>query len=145
MTREEMLQKYEAKTAAKAYIVGFTYNGKLCVVYLDNLDAIAESIKLDRAAKSHGGMVKLRLRLDKWAKAKLARKAMVYNLDAMSYTDMKNRGNMFERFIHELNGKIWVKNSTPFWMAGDIELNGKQVQIKFDSAEITNEKTLAAL
>ena len=54
-----------------------------------------------------------------------------------------NKGECFERVITEtLTGETWVKDSVPFNVAGDITLNGEQVQIKFDGAELTNERTL---
>ena len=55
-----------------------------------------------------------------------------------------NKGENFERVITELLiGETWVKDSVPFNVAGDIRWNGEEVQIKFDGAELTNEKTLA--
>ena len=56
-----------------------------------------------------------------------------------------NRGKCFEKFVFEINSQIWKKDSTPFNVAGDIEIAGKQVQIKFDGAELTNEKILAQI
>ena len=37
---------------------------------------------------------------------------------------------------------FWVKDSVPFNVAGDIELDGQQIQIKFDDADQTKEKIL---
>ena len=54
-----------------------------------------------------------------------------------------NRGENFERVITEtLTETVWVKDSIPFYRQGDIQLNGEEIQIKFDAAELTNEKTL---
>ena len=146
MTREEMLTKYEALTAADAYIIGFEFNGSLYTYYTNTLDAIADRIVLDHASSKRGGTAKIRIRLDKWAKIRLAQKATnCGKISVMEYAGKYNVGEKFERYVTELNGKVWTKDNVPFWQAGDIEINGKQVQIKFDGAEITNEKTLATL
>lgn len=143
MNRDEMLKLYESKTAANAYIIGFEMNGCLYTLYSETLNAVADCIKYDRAAQSHGGMGKIRLRMSKLDKIKLARKAVNHGpVSVMEYAEKYNNGEKFERYITELNGQKWSKDSVPFWQAGDIEINGLQVQIKFDGAEITNEKTL---
>lgn len=143
MTREEMLSKYEAATAAEAYIIGFELNGELYTYYTNDLNDVADRIVLDRTSSKRGSVAKLRLRLDKLAKIRLAQKATQRgNISVIEYAGNYNAGDRFERYITEINGKVWAKNHTPFWAAGDIEINGKQVQIKYDGAEITNEKTL---
>ena len=146
MTREEMLTKYETLTAADAYIIGFQMNGCLYTLYTETLASIADCIKYDRAAQSHGGMGKIRLRMTQLDKVKLARVAINRGpINVMEYAEKYNNGEKFERYITELNGQKWIKDNVPFWQSGDIEINGKQVQIKFDGAEITNEKTLARI
>lgn len=144
MNKDEMLNGYTAHTAASAYIIGFVLNGLLYSIFTRTLQDVYDNIKLDRASTSHGGMAKIRIRMDKISKLKLARVATCHGVaSVLNYADMKNAGEKFERYITEQNGKVWVKDSVPFWQAGDIEINGEQVQIKFDGAEITNEKTLA--
>ena len=60
--------------------------------------------------------------------------------------DKYNKGENFERIITELlTGETWVKDSVPFNVAGDIVVNGENIQIKFDGAEITNERLLKKL
>jgi hypothetical protein len=51
---------------------------------------------------------------------------------------------MFEKVITEtFTNEKWVKDSVPFFVAGDATINGEQVQIKLNGAELTNEKILA--
>ena len=71
-------------------------------------------------------------------------KAVLLGTEALLETsDRYNKGERFERVITELlTGQEWRKDSIPFTDAGDIELNGKQIQIKLDQAELTNEKML---
>lgn len=145
MTLNEMITLYNALSAADGYIVGFILNHLLYYVRFDG-HLPAEILKFDRASSKRGGMAKVRVRL-----GADFRKAMVANgmavlmgaEDLLLTADKWNKGERFERIITEtLTTEKWVKDSVPFNVAGDIELNGKQIQIKFDDAELTNEKTL---
>ena len=145
MTLNEMITLYNTLSAADGYIVGFVLNHLLYYVQFDG-HLPTEILKFDRASSKRGGMAKVRVRI-----ASEIRKAMVANGQAvllgseelLNTADKWNKGERFERVITEtLTTEKWVKDSIPFTVAGDIELNGKQIQIKFTDAELTNEKTL---
>lgn len=145
MTLTEMINLYNALTAADGYIVGFVLNHLLYYIKFDG-HLPTEILKFDRASSKRGSMAKVRVRL-----GADFRKAMVANGQAvlmgsetlLMTADRWNKGERFERIITEtLTAETWVKDSVPFNVAGDIELNGQQIQIKFDDAELTNEKTL---
>lgn len=146
MTREEMIRNYNELAAAHKYIVGFTQGTKL--YYTVMASCIRDDmLKLDRASSKKGGMLKIRVRVSAKLKAMLiaSGKAIICGTaDELTKDSKYNRGENFERIITELlTGKEWVKDNVPFNVAGDIEWNGEQVQIKLDDAELTNEKTLA--
>lgn len=146
MNREEMLQKYEAKTAARGYVFGFQEGGNLYMMKTASLQAVNAALKLDVASSARGGYAKIRIRFSKLDKVKAIQSGKAVKLgkiSVMDYADKYNAGEHFEHYIHELNGKVWVKDNVPFNVAGDIEINGEQIQIKFDGAELTNERTLA--
>ena len=145
MTLTEMINLYNELSVADGYIVGFILNHLLYYVRFDG-HLPTEILKFDRASSKRGGMAKVRVRV-----ASEIRKAMVANGQAvllgseelLNTADKWNKGERFERVITEtLTAETWVKDSVPFNVAGDIELNGKQIQIKFTDAELTNEKTL---
>lgn len=56
-----------------------------------------------------------------------------------------NKGEIFEKLVTEYFAQEWTKDNIPFTEAGDIEINGKAYQIKFEKATFTNEKTLAKM
>ena len=146
MTREEMISRYTALAAAHKYIVGFVANGNL--YYTTYTGMIAdELLKMDRVSSKKGGMLKIRVRLSAKIKGMLiaADKAvLVGGAELLDTNDKYNKGERFERIITELlTGESWKKDSVPFWKAGDIQLNGEEIQIKLDQAELTNERTLA--
>lgn len=146
MTREEMIARYNALSAAAAYIVGFLFCGN--VYYIMSAHINPDFLKFDRMASKRGGWAKIRVRLssaDRKALVECGKAIMVGAADILT-DDKYNKGECFERVITEtLTAEKWVKDSVPFNVAGDITLDGKQVQIKFDGAELTNEKILMRL
>lgn len=146
MTREEMIREYAARAAAHKYIVGYVDGGKLYYTVYAGMIA-DELLKLDRAAASKGGMAKVRVRMNAKLKAILratGKAILLGGAELLDTDDKYNKGERFERIVTEkLTGETWAKDSVPFNVAGDIRWNGEEVQVKFDGAELTNERTLA--
>ena len=144
MTRNEMIARYNALSVATAYIVGFILNGML--YYTMSAHIADEFLKLDRMSSKRGGWAKIRVKLNAASRKALVecgKATLIGSADLLNTADQYNKGERFERIITEtLTGEQWVKDSVPFNVAGDITLNGEEVQIKFDGAELTNEKTL---
>ena len=143
MNRNEMINRYNALSASTAYIIGFVLNGLL--YYTMSAHIADQFLKYDRMSSKRGGWAKIRVRLssaDRKALVEYGKAVLIGSADLLA--DAKyNKGECFERVITEtLTGEQWVKDSVPFNVAGDITLNGEQVQIKFDGAELTNEKML---
>lgn len=145
MTLIEMITAYNRLSAADAYIFGFIVNHLLYYIRFDG-HLPTELLKFDRASSKKGGMAKVRVKATAAIKQALiaSGKAVLLGTEALLETsDRYNKGERFERVITELlTGQEWHKDSIPFTDAGDIELNGKQIQIKLDQAELTNEKML---
>jgi len=145
MTLTEMIALYATLTAAHKYILGFEYNGNLYYITLTFAELI-ETLKADRASSKKGGLAKVRVRTNKIQRhlyVASGRAVLIGSVDVLNTADKYNKGERFEKIITEtLTGKEWQKDSIPFWQAGDIELNGEQIQIKYDDAELTNEKAL---
>ena len=145
MTLTEMITTYNKLSAADSYIFGFIVNHLLYYICFDG--HLPESLlKLGRASSKRGGAAKVRVRASAEIKRAFVEsgKAILLGSESLLDTNDKyNKGDRFERLITEtLTGEKWYKNSTPFTKAGDIELNGKQVQVKMNDAELTNENTL---
>lgn len=144
MTRNEMIARYNALAVATAYIIGFVLDGML--YYTMSAHIADEFLKLDRMSSKRGGWAKIRVKLtsaDRKALVACGKAIMLGSADLLNTADKYNKGERFERIITEtLTGETWTKDSVPFNVAGDITLNGEEVQVKFDGAELTNEKTL---
>ena len=146
MFNTEMANRYNRIAGAHKYIVGFIRHGVVYYVELGFV-GLCQLLKDDRASSKRGGTLKLRVRVTAEQaitfihSGKAIRLCSVEELNA----DAKhNAGENFERIVTEtLTSELWVKDSVPFWVKGDINVNGEEIQIKLDGAELTNEKTLA--
>ena len=147
MTRTEMIETYNRLTAATGYILGFIAHGSL---YYIRVKHIADSfLKLDRMSSKRGGWAKIRIRLSANDREALIANGSAIKLggaELLETADRYNKGERFERVITEtLTSTAWVKDSVPFNVAGDITLDGEEIQVKLDGAELTNEKMLGRL
>jgi hypothetical protein len=52
---------------------------------------------------------------------------------------------MFEKFITEYFGQEWEKDTVGFDIQGDIRIDEKEIQIKFNNATLVNSKRIKRL
>lgn len=144
MTLIGMQREYNKHSAADEYWFAFIRNGKVYFIKLKHIPR--KYMRLTHAASYRGGYAKIKLYIssDECDK-KIKNGTAIYLCEEFNlYDDPKhNRGENVERIITEkYTTNAWVKDCVPFWVAGDIEYEGKQIQIKFNQAELTNESTL---
>ena len=146
MTLETMKALYELFTAAHTYILGFAVEGILYYVMTD-FATLSRYFKMDRMSSARGGFAKIRIKLTVAQKAELLRMAKPCGtMEDLFVMPEYNKGDNFERLMMEtLTTEKWAKNSVPFNVAGDIRVNGEEIQVKFDGCEITNERYLRKL
>lgn len=146
MTMTEMMTAYNARSASHVYALGFTCGGNLYATKLSFAE-LSKFFKLDRASSKRGGFAKIRIKLTSKDRAELSLKAELIGAESLLTADpAHNKGENFERELTERwTAETWVKDSVPFNVAGDIVVNGENVQIKLDGAELTNEKILSRL
>jgi hypothetical protein len=146
MNLNALITLYATLTAAHAYILGFVFDGNIYYINATFAELVTY-IRQSRTSSKKGGVLQARIRVnEKQAAALVASGKAIFLGGAELLEDGKhNKGENFERIITErLTGKAWKKDSTKFWIAGDIEVEGKQIQIKFTEAELTNEKAINA-
>ena len=146
MTKTEMMTAYERMSASHVYALGFVHGGNLYAQKL-SFTELSAFFKLDRASSKRGGFAKIRIKLTATDRATLSATAeLIGSADLLSKDTAHNKGENFERELTERwTAETWVKDSIPFNVAGDIVLNGVNVQVKLDGAELTNEKILSRL
>jgi len=145
MTSNEMKAFYNKISGAHKYIVGFVRKGIVYYVTV-NFAELCELMRDDRASSKRGGYAKIRIMVRaEQANTFIAtgRAVALCEVDELVADKGHNKGENFERIITEtLTSELWVKDSVPFWVKGDINVNGEEIQIKLNGAELTNEKTL---
>ena len=146
MTMTEMKVAYCTRSAAHKYALGFVFGGNLYVITLSFVE-LSRFFKLDRASSKRGGFAKIRIKLTSAERAELSEVAECLGAeDLLTKDSAHNKGENFERELTERwTAEEWVKDSVPFWVKGDITVNGEEIQVKLDGAELTNERTLARI
>ena len=146
MTMTEMMNAYRARSAAHTYALGFGEAHRLDAVKL-SFEELSRFFKLDRASSKRGGFAKIRIKLTAKDRAELSATAELIGDEGLLMKDSAhNKGENFERELTERwTTETWVKDSVPFWVAGDIRVDGIEVQVKLDGAELTNERTLGRI
>lgn len=141
MTKRTMIRHYRSHSAADKYILGFTYNNMLYMVMVDEIKP--RFLTVEQASRNQGE--NLRLRIRKPLKEQLLRNYDCVCVGSKSdlVADKYNKGEIFEKIVTEYFGQTWVKDIVPFWVQGDINLDGVEVQIKLEDATLCNTKQIA--
>ena len=138
-----MTETYNKNSASHSYWFGFTLAGLLYVVCGMTFDELSAYFKNDRASSAKGGFAKVRIKATSADLKALLPKAILLGGEEILADEKWNTGIKFEKVVTErIAHQTWERDSVPFWVAGDIELNGTQIQVKFNGAELTNEKTI---
>lgn len=150
--KEFMIQKYDAYNYTHLYIIGIKWRKQViaCVVTSAVLEKI---VTLDRASRDEGYSIRFKPNMK--IRMYILRNALetfkicsVDELERVAKTEVgkrTNRGSAFEKLVTEYFGQEWRNDSVPFTEAGDIEVNGKAYQIKYEGATFCNEKQLMGL
>ena len=144
LTYEQIIEGYKMTAGAHTYAIGFELNKMLYVACL-TFEELSAFFKNDRASKSKGGYKKIRIRLSAAQRKALALTSKVLGNfeELIEYKDSYTRGDHFEKILKEQwQGETWKKDSTPYWKQGDIRVNGVEIQVKLDGAELNNENTV---
>lgn len=144
MTKQTMIKNYRKFSAADAYILGFVYKHELYAAMVDEI--APRYMRVEKESSKKGGKCKLQLRLTNKSMEEL----IAGGADKIGGEDMLsdkgNRGVAFEELVYVLNGQTpRAKDSVGFWVAGDITIDGREVQIKLNGAQIVVENTLENL
>jgi hypothetical protein len=144
MNKATMIRQYRRFSAAEAYVLGFEYNKVVYAVMVDEI--MPRLMRVEHESTKKGGAAKLQLRITKPLKEQLLRKGAVALGGVDILVGEYNKGVEFERIISEMNGHPFRgKENVGCWVEGDVEIDGKQVQVKFNGAQIVVEKTLHRL
>lgn len=142
MNKRTFINTYRNYSAADAYILGFVYDKMLYMIEVEEI--MPRFLSVEEASRNQGE--NLRLRLKKKYKEQLLKKGaiMLGSADCL-VAEKYNKGEIFEKLVTEYFGQTWSKDTVPFWVQGDICVDGVELQIKLDSATLMNTKQIARL
>lgn len=147
----QALSKYNALSKADYTVIYFVYKKALYRVALDSIPQYMVTIKYSTRKSGHKAKLQLSLNND------IKRYILKYNnsveyIGQVSTTlnnkSKYNRGYQVQRLEGKRQGDRVYKqyDSVPFYEGGDItDTNGKQIQVKFENAQIVMLNTLARL
>ena len=142
---DRMRRDYERFTGAEGYAIGFHIGEDVFVAMLDRIPR--RYTRVQRECSACGGGYGLYINVkNKKAKAELMKKAVKVGTLADLQSDKYNKGVMFEKLVYEMNGQEFRgKDNVRFTEGGDIVINGKEIQVKYEHARICYDKTLKKL
>lgn len=145
MTKETMIRNYRKFSGADSYIIGFVYKHLLYMIEIAEL--MPRHMKVLHTSHKNGYQPKLQLVLNNSHKEQFIRKgAICLGSEELVTNGQYNKGVEFERLVCEMNHiEFRGKDNVGFWVGGDIEINGRQIQVKFQGAQVVAEKTLENL
>jgi hypothetical protein len=138
-----LLAVYEANATATEYWFGFILNHSVYVVTGLTLAELSRFFRAERMAQSKGGYVKIRIKARVGELAELLPRAIRLGGEEILQDPKWNAGIKFEKIVTErIACQEWARDSVPFWIAPDIEMGARKIQVKFNGAELTNERTI---
>lgn len=144
MTKATMIKNYRKFSGADSYIIGFVYKHQLYMIEVEEI--MPRHMTVLHSSHRNGYQPKLQLVLNNKMKEQFIRKGAILLGSEDLVVGEYNKGVEFERLVCEMNGiDFRGKDSVGFWVGGDVEIEGRQVQVKFQGAQIVAEKTLERL
>lgn len=138
-----LINAYHTNSVATEYWFGFIFRHLVYVVTNLSFEEIEKYFKLERAAASKGGYAKIRIKARVAECAELLPRAICLGNEEILDDEKWNTGIKFEKVVTERVAlQEWARDSIPFWVAPDIDLDGRKIQVKFNGAELTNENTI---
>jgi hypothetical protein len=144
MTKATMIKNYRKFSAANAYILGFIYKHQVYMIQVSEI--MPRYIKVEHESSKKGGCEKLQFRLPKKYQEQLIRKGAIQIGSEDILQGEYNKGVEFERIISEMYGQEFRgKDNVPFYIEGDLNIDGEEIQVKFNGAQIVTKRTLEKL
>lgn len=145
MTKATMIKNYRKFSGAESYIIGFIYKHQLYMIKVAEI--MPRYMSVQHSSSKTGRVPKLQLTINNSHKEQMIRKgAICLGSEDLVVCDDLNKGFAFERLVSEFYGiEYRGQDNVGFWVGGDLEVNGEQIQVKFQGAQIVAEKTLERL
>lgn len=136
MTKTTMIKRYREMSASEKYIIGFEYKHEIYMTEVQEI--MPRFLSVEKASGNRGESLRFRLHKAQKEQFLKNKKCIALGSDSQLKDEKYNRGDIFEKLVTEYYGQTWEKDTIPFWVQGDIQIDGVEIQIKFDSASLLN-------
>ena len=142
-----MIATYHTLSAADEYWFGFVVDHMTYVVPHMTFDELTAYLKPDFTSHKKGHKFILRVKASAEQCRALIPQAILLGEEGILTRKVKNAGDGLEQILSERFGDgQWVKHdSAGFNLSGDLRIDGKEVQVKFNSATLASEQYLRKL
>ena len=144
MLKQTMIRQYRRFSGADGYIIGFEYKKNIYIIEVEEI--MPRWTRIAHSSSKTGRQPKLQMGLKKAHKEQLIRKGAVIlcTVEEFKQFEGSNKGWKLETAVMNHFGIENTKgqDTEKFSKCGDMELNGRQLQIKFQNAQVVAEKTL---
>ena len=139
--KEKMVRFYNRNAGAHTYAFLYVRNGNVWFTVTDS-SVLMSVLKLDKASRGAGYALRFKptnavkdLLMSKGAELLCSEHYFNEQVASSKY----NRGEIAEKLFTEHFGQVWTKDNIPFTEQGDINVDGIEIQIKFEKATFINE------
>ena len=135
---------YRKYSKADAYIIGFKYDNFLYIYNTKRL--LTKWTKKAYTSRTHKPKIQMNLTQSLKAEMIIDGAKSIMPFDEFMNINASNNGWRLEKLVHKLNNIEYKgQNNKPFYKGGDITINGFEIQIKFENAQIATYATLRKL
>lgn len=144
MSKNMMMKLYNRYTAAQGYALCYSFNKKVYCAMVSEIDD--DMLQVWHESSKKGGCAKIQVVIKKEHKVRLMPKSFELCDNSDLIDEVYNKGVMCEKAVYDFFGQEWQgKDSVPFYKDGDITINNKRIQVKYERAQLVTEKTLVRL
>ena len=144
---ENLVTFYHKASFTDNYIFAFVFKGVVYMVKAGSCD-FNKGVKLDKASRGAGYSIRFKPnKTDKINLLALGAKVLCSEefFNELVKNSKYNKGEIIEKLVTEYYGQEWEKDNVPFTEDGDLTINGKAYQIKFEKATFINETQMARM
>lgn len=148
--KKNLIECYHSHAFTHDYIFGVAVHGTVYMIKKScNIADMEHYLTTQTASRGQGQTLKfvptIAQKVELIANGEALPLCSVSYLENLVANSKYNRGQIFEKLVTEFYGQSWKADNVPFTQAGDIEIDGKPYQIKYQKASFLSEGQMLRL
>lgn len=142
---DRMRRDYARFTKAQAYLLCFENNGTVYGGYVEEIPRRMLKVHQEKVNGSYQKSLYVNMKTKK-TQNELMKNAIILGTSEDLIDEKYNKGVMAEKLVYEYFGQEFRgKDNVPFYISGDINVDGIEIQVKFGLARVVSDSTLTRL